>query len=173
MNGNYTTCLSLLRGASPLQASVRRHLLLQDGPLPPPLVPSLSEPWAGTSVSLPTELEQLTSALLPCTRPLIPKLTHIMVDLQLLEDEGLRLRVQGGGAGRPAGHLRPSGRIALMGEGSGAPWSRGPALETSNCLPRLSLSPQAASHLGKKVRWRRWSGSGRTLQRDRGVKGQG
>ena len=34
--------------SQPLQASVRRHLLLQDAPLPAPTCPSLSEPWAGT-----------------------------------------------------------------------------------------------------------------------------
>ena len=58
--------------SQPLQASVRRPLLLQDTPLLGPTCPPCSEPWAGpVCPSLPTEPEQLTRPLPPPTGPLI------------------------------------------------------------------------------------------------------
>ena len=139
--------------SQPLQASVRRHLFLQDAPPPRPHLSLPLRALGGDPLcpSLPTEPEQLTRPLLPCTRPLIPKLTHIMVDLQLLEDERLRLRVQGGRGGpKPAGICGRQGELPWMGGGKQDPWSRDPASETSNCLPASAPVPSSSIPFGKE-----------------------
>ena len=77
-----------------------------------------------------------------------------MVDLQLLEDEGLRLGVQGGWGGpKPAGICGCWGELPWMGGGKRSPWSPwspGPASETNNCLPRPAPDPSSGIPFGKE-----------------------
>ena len=76
-----------------------------------------------------------------------------MVDLQLLEDEGLHLGVQGGWGGpKPAGICGRWGELPWMRGGKWGPWSPVPASETNNCLPRPAPDPLSGIPFVKESR---------------------